>query len=136
MDMTLLRRPSAGGATLGELLLDYVHECWTLEDEIRDAGVKVPGKTCIPPGLYRVLVTRSTRFGEDMPLLEDVPGFTGIRMHTGNKAVDTEGCILVGRTLGEAFIGESRLAYAALFPKIKAAAAGEGCWITIVNPGD
>jgi hypothetical protein len=72
-----------------------------------------------------------------MPHVLDVPNFEGIRIHTGNKPEDTEGCILVGEdatTLTDAWIGQSKAAYNDLLPKINAAiAAGEEVWITI-NP--
>jgi hypothetical protein len=83
---------------------------------------KVPGKTAIPSGMYKVVITPSARFKRPMPLLLNVPNFEGIRIHWGNTDADTEGCILVGRTQKPPdFIGESRLAFDALFPKIKAA---------------
>jgi hypothetical protein len=60
-----------------------------------------------------------------------VPQFSGIRIHPGNTAKDTEGCILVGRRRGADEVYESRLAFDALFLKI--AAAHEGCRIEIKN---
>jgi hypothetical protein len=67
-----------------------------------------------------------------MPMLEDVPGFTGIFIHSGNYAEDTEGCILVGRTRGVDFIGDSRQAYDMLFRDIDAAMLqGEDVTITV-----
>jgi hypothetical protein len=110
-------------ATVGDLSVDGVFECFTLEDRVRAPGVKVPGKTAIPAGRYEVKITWSPRFRVDMPLLLDVPGFQGVRIHPGNTAEDTEGCILVGKTrmpYGDA-LAESRKAYASLFRKLKAA---------------
>ena len=57
---------------------------------------KIIGKTAIPTGRYRVLITRSRRFGRWLPLLLNVKGFEGIRIHPGNKPEDTQGCILLG----------------------------------------
>lgn len=75
--------------------------CWTLEDVVREipgqpvTAWKIKRETAIPRGTYTMCVTRSNRFGVDLPLLLDVPGFEGIRIHGGNTAADTEGCILV-----------------------------------------
>ena len=84
---------SPGSPTTGELLVEGVHECWTLEDPWDD---NEPFKSCIPPGTYGVVLTLSARFGREMPRLLGVPGRTGILIHPGNTDADTEGCILVG----------------------------------------
>ena len=154
MELWLRRRPSQNEATIGELyILDKgaaLLECYTLEDEIREVEGepvekwKVPGKTAIPAGKYRIVITRSNRFsrraGHDVltPQLLDVPGFTGIRIHCGNRAEDTEGCLLVGTTPAAdgSAVWASRAAYDKLFPKIeKALHMGELVWIRIDNPG-
>lgn len=129
--LTLQRDPSANGATTGELLVDGQHECWTCEDVVRPAGEKVPGATAIPAGRYAVVVNLSPRFGVRMPLLVDVPGFEGIRIHPGNTAADTEGCILVGQGRMSAGVSASRAAYAALLPKIEAGLAAGEVWIEV-----
>lgn len=135
MQLTLQRDPSRNGATLGKLFVEGASECETLEDEVRAGDifqVKVAGRTAIPADEYRVTITHSARFNKDLPLLLDVPNFSGVRIHSGNTEADTEGCILVGRTRQDHTIGESRLALEALLPKIQAAlAAGETCSITI-----
>ncbi len=132
MLMILQRQPSADGATIGELSIGGVHECYTCEDVVRPPGVKVPGQTAIPAGRYRVTVTFSNRFQRLLPLLNDVPGFTGIRIHPGNTAADTDGCLLVGVTKGTNTIGQSRMAFEPLFAKIVAAVQDGGeCWIEI-----
>lgn len=131
IEFVLQRKPSAHGATLGELTRDGAHICYTCEDVIRE--VKIPGETCIPPGRYSIIVTWSPHFQRELPLLVDVPGFSGVRIHSGNTAADTEGCILVGKTLEEAIgaIGHSREAFNELFAVIE---NGSDMWITINNP--
>lgn len=87
-------------STIGDLILEHRIFCHTLEDVVRPKGaVKVPGKTAIPAGRYRLLVSDSPRFKRPMPMIENVPGFTGVRMHGGNTAEDTDGCILVAKTI-------------------------------------
>lgn len=117
MNLTLIRKDFTEISTIGDLLIDGEFFCYTLEDTVRDK--KVFGKTAIPYGTYDVEVTWSPRFQKYMPLIVDVPEFVGVRIHTGNTAQDTEGCILVGFTKGYDFIGGSRKAFAALMNKIK-----------------
>lgn len=81
--------------TIGELYVNGDYFCDTLEDKVRN-GEKIPGETAIPAGTYRVTVSKSPKFGRDLPMLCSVPNFTGIRIHRGNTAKDTAGCILVG----------------------------------------
>lgn len=83
---------------IGELTIDGVHQCFTLEDKVREK--KIFGKTAIPPGRYEVTVSFSNHFQKKLPLLMNVPNFEGVRIHSGNTAKDTEGCILVGMTKG------------------------------------
>lgn len=109
--------------TIGSLSVDGDWECWTVEDTVRAPGVKVHGKTAIPPGTYTVEVTYSNRFKKPLPLLLDVPMFSGIRIHPGNGPSDTEGCILPGLDRLAKSVGRSRLAFDALFTKIKEAKA-------------
>ena len=72
----------------------------TLEDtdrRLEHGGEKVDGDTAIPRGRYRISITMSTRFKKLMPLVHDVPGFTGVRIHGGNTEDDTHGCPLLGQ---------------------------------------
>jgi hypothetical protein len=55
------------------------------------------------------------------PLLDNVPGFSGVRIHVGNFPTDTEGCILVGTTPGQDEVLDSKIAFEALMEKINAA---------------
>ena len=96
--------------TIGKLYVDGEYFCDTLEDRVRDLTkeAKVAGQTAIPEGTYIVSVTMSPRFGRLLPLLHDVPQFTGVRIHSGNTARDTEGCILVGYNREKGKVLDSR----------------------------
>jgi hypothetical protein len=122
MILHLVRRYFSEVSTVGTLYVDGEFCCWTLEDRTRE-GPKVPGETAIPEGTYKVVITPSVRFKRDLPLLQEVPGFSGIRIHPGNTAEDTEGCILVGQyhEIGSDAVGRSRLAFDALFAKLRQA---------------
>jgi len=95
--------------TIGELKIGGAHVCWTCEDAERE--VKVKGETCIPRGTYLIKRTFSNRFQQTMPQLMDVPNFEGVRIHPGNTAQDTEGCILPGLERRPKGVGSSQLAY-------------------------
>ena len=58
--------------------------------------IKIKGNTCIPYGTYNVTITYSPRFKKNLPLINNVKGFDGIRIHSGNTPQDTEGCLLLG----------------------------------------
>ena len=132
MELHLIREHFAPTCTIGRLSINGVFECYTLEDVTRPVGEpKVPGRTAIPYGRYEIMVTHSERFNQPLPILLGVPGFLGIRIHPGNTDADTEGCILVGRTKGAYFIGESKSAFAALFLKIQKALSEGKVFITI-----
>ena len=140
MNIRLIREPSVNGTTHGILLMDGHYACFSLEDEIRERpGVpvqtwKIPHETAIPAGRYLLRITPSQRFQRPLPELIDVPGFTGVRIHPGNTAADTEGCILVGKDRQPGRVLQSRVAFEALFAQI---AAAEGPhWIRVENPED
>jgi hypothetical protein len=92
-------------------------ECFTLEDVVRP--VKIKHETAIPEGTYKVDITWSNRFQKPMPLVFDVPGFTGIRIHTGNTKANTSGCILVGERRVLDRIDHSQEAFSRLFNMMK-----------------
>ncbi len=131
MEMLLTRTYAIDDATIGTLELDGEFECFTLEDLVRTK--KIYGKTAIPAGKYTVKLSYSPKFSQDydalgrgceVPELINVPNYTGIRIHIGNTAEDTDGCILVGSWKGgkAASIHGSETAYKALRKKLAAAA--------------
>ena len=129
MELRLERTDSAGDCTIGKLYVDEEFECDTLEDPER--LVKIHSKTAIPDGRYEVIISQSPRFGRELPLLLNVPNFEGVRIHPGNTADDTEGCILVGDTTSGTSIGQSKVAFERLFGKLKSATAKEKIFMEI-----
>lgn len=119
MLITVKRLYKTENSTIGELLVDGIWECFTLEDVERP--VKIKGETAIPKGTYKVIINESNRFKRLLPLLLDVPGFEGVRIHSGNTNHDTEGCILVGQSRNKEYIGQSRKAFEKLFKKMQKA---------------
>ena len=93
--------------TIGRLYIDEVYQCDTLEDPVR-GGPKIPGETAIPAGRYRVSLRFSPHFKRYLSYLHDVPGFTGILIHSGNTPKDTRGCILVGENKVKGQVVNSR----------------------------
>ena len=129
MELNVKRTDLSENSTIGELSVDGQFECYTLEDKVRP--VKIKGVTAIPAGRYEVIINYSQRFNRQLPLLMNVPDFEGVRIHPGNTAADTEGCILVGQTKGEGFVGQSRLAFEQLFNKLQAASVTGKIFIEI-----
>lgn len=105
MKLFLQRIAQTPEYTIGRLEINGKFFCHTLEDAVREQ--KIAGKTAIPEGIYNVVVNRSPRFKRDLPLLLDVPYFEGIRIHRGNTAKDTSGCILVGINSKKGMVLES-----------------------------
>lgn len=130
MELKVFRKVFTDESTIGELFINGEFFCYTLEDKDRGliktqplteiAQKKLFGKTAIPLGKYDLAMTYSNRFQKYMPQVLNVPAFDGVRIHTGNKAVDTEGCLLCGFGKGENLITDSKSAFSALMKKIVA----------------
>ena len=140
--------------TIGRLYIDGIYYCNTLED--RDRGLKqtdpllyiqqrkIAGETAIPKGTYEVAmnVTSPKYAGVawyynfcrgKMPRLKAVPGFDGILIHPGTNALDTKGCILVGKNTKVGQLTESRATFQQIYKLMKEAADhGEKITIEIV----
>lgn len=130
MIIRLLRRLMTENVTIGDLYIGEHLFCNTLEDTVR-TGEKVYGQTAIPSGRYIVKLTYSNRFKRVMPQLMDVPNFSGIRIHSGNTELDTDGCILVGKQQGSRLIN-SRDTYNDLMDVLEAVKSPEHIEIVIV----
>lgn len=129
-------------SSISKLYVDGKYECYILED--KDRGLtqsmslaeitarKVYGETAIPKGRYEIVITESARFKRKLPLLLDVIGYEGIRIHTGNVAADTHGCLLPCTVISKDFGGQSTQAFNNLYAKIeKALNNKEKVFITI-----
>lgn len=142
----LVNRTLRPDGTPGEMFVDGVHECFTLELPNKDG---LPG-SCIPAGTYKVELVPSDEFSRDaefvalcqslgvpvlIPRIMDIPTRSLIDIHWGNWVRNVKGCVEVGQTqnIAEEFVGNSRAAFAQLYPKIVKAVNGEGCWITLVG---
>lgn len=119
MEIKIDRAWKRDGYTISRLYVNGVlFGCNTLEDTDRGLrkdmslaevkSKKVYGETAIPCGSYECVYTYSTRFKKMLPLLLAVPGFEGIRIHSGNSAKDTLGCILVGKNDKKGLVSDSR----------------------------
>lgn len=119
MDILLNRIYTSDKYTIGQLIYKGHKLCDTLEPPTVGfkAGVtpaevmrvkKRHGAVSIPPGNYRVLITKSPKFGQWLPLLLNVPGFKGVRIHPGNTPAYTQGCILPGVNASKGMVIQSR----------------------------
>jgi len=100
MKLLLERKWYSKNSTIGELYINHIFFCYTLEPRTRLDGKKVSGTTAIPSGIYTVIMKFSPKFKQELPSLVAVPRFRNILMHIGNWAKDTGGCILVGKSKG------------------------------------
>ena len=128
MRLTLKRIANKKDYCIGRLYINGVYFCDTLEDvdrglddsmteeEIKEK--KIYGKTAIPTGIYTVLLTYSPKYKKVMPLINNVKGYSGIRIHSGNTAKDTLGCLLVGKNTKVGMVTDSRNTYNALYKRL------------------
>lgn len=142
MEIALDRKYKKKEYSIGKLYIDGNYTCDTLED--CDRGLtsdmtlaeiqkrKVKDGTAIPTGRYAVNITWSPRFRRELPILEGVKGFEGVRIHSGNTAKDTSGCVLVGQNRKVGMVLDSRKWFGVVYDKIRRALnAKEKVWITI-----
>lgn len=142
MEILVKREYKKKDYTIGKMYINGEYFCDTLEDtdrgltqimtlsEIKE--VKEYGCTAIPTGRYPIAYTYSQRFKKHLPLLLNVPAFTGIRIHSGNTHKDTEGCILLGENKAVGKVLNSRKTMDEFLRILKPAIeACEDIWIEI-----
>lgn len=129
MKLKLIRKYRKETYTIGKLYVDGVYFCDTIED--KDRGLddamglaeimikKRYGETAIPYGTYKVEITYSPKYKKLTPEIKNVKGFSGIRIHSGNTAKDTLGCLIIGRNTQVGMVTESRKTYNKLFALMK-----------------
>lgn len=125
MRITLVRIANRPTYCIGKLYIDGVYQCDVIEDtdrglddKMKESEIlkkKIKGQTAIPTGVYPVVITYSPKYKKPMPLIDKVKGYSGIRIHSGNTAKDTEGCLIVGKNKEVGKVLESRKTYNALF---------------------
>ncbi len=144
MQLTVSRYKSDEHTTLGKLFINDKFECYTLEDAYHP--IKIYAKTRIPAGTYEVKLhnegTMTQKYAEKFPdmhkgmlELQDVPNYSTIYIHIGNKDEDTKGCLLIGKQVDEKnmLISQSTLAYYVFYPKITEALKNEQVFITLID---
>lgn len=102
MKIEVRREACTESSTPGKMYVDGKFYAYTIEDVERegvavDKNKKVYGRTAIPRGSYKCIVTYSPHFKREVTLVLDVPNFRGIRIHSGNTASDSEGCIIIAK---------------------------------------
>jgi hypothetical protein len=118
LNLLLMRREFTDKSTIGQLSIDGVPYCATLELPWRD---NQQGISCIPEGDYQVVVDWSASKQKRLPHVLNVPGRDGIRIHTGNYPHEIQGCILVGEKTGNDAIWNSLKMFVPLLEKLEAA---------------
>ena len=144
MELRLERKYRNNNYCIDKLYIDGKYFSDALEDPDRGLidsmsleeikKIKIKGNTCIPYGTYNITITYSPRFKKNLPLLNNVKGFDGIRIHSGNKPQDTEGCLLPGFNKVKGQVIDSRITTDKLIAQIQQVLnKGEKVTITITK---
>lgn len=138
MELKVKRLYKKDSYTIGKLYVNGEYFCDTVEDTDRGltstmseeeiAKRKIYGKTAIPTGRYTVVVTYSPKFKKNLPLLLDVKGYSGVRIHSGNSAADSLGCPIVGENKVKGGVINSRVTIERLMTKLR---LQTNIWLTI-----
>lgn len=105
MKIEIQRKYPKADYTIGLMTVDGKIFCDTLELPWRDNQQNI---SCIPEGRYDVRLTYSQKFGRVLPLVMNVPGRSGIRIHAANKPEEITGCIAVGENTKKGMVLNSR----------------------------
>jgi len=118
INLLLIRDTMTDASTMGKLFLNGEEFCDTLELAWKDNQRSI---SCIPAGEYKVrlrLPRESATRDYIHLLVKDVPNRSYILVHIGNTTADTKGCILVGQSRQQDFVGNSTLAMELLIKEI------------------
>ena len=144
MELKLIRKYRCSNYCIDKLYINNIYFSDVLEDPDRGLQdsmsleeiqkIKIKGNTCIPYGTYDITITYSPRFKKNLPLLLNVKGFEGIRIHSGNTPKDTEGCLLPGFNKVKGQVIDSKVTTNKLIAQIQQALnKGEKITITITK---
>ncbi len=138
MELKVIRSVHNEKSTLGKMFLNGQFYAFTCEDTVRhingDVTKKIQNQTAIDAGRYEVILSFSNHFQKYLPLILNVPCFAGIRIHGGNTAEDSEGCILIGAQGDmKSSISNCASKVASLVAALKAVEKTEKIWIEIVE---
>lgn len=153
LELLLDRKYKKETYTIGNLYVDGEWFCNSLEDKDRGLSqtmpleeikrLKVYGETAIPTGRYEVRMDivspkyngvkwYKDNFDGRMPRLESVKGFSGILIHSGNTALDSAGCILIGLNKAKGKVLDSRATFQKLWNILeKARKSGKTIYLTV-----
>ena len=118
INLLIIRDTFTDVSTIGELFLNGERMCDTLELPYKDNQRSI---SSIPAGEYKVRLRypRESATRDYLHLLvQDVKDRSYILFHRGNYASDSRGCILVGMTSKQDFVGNSTLALDLLLKEI------------------
>lgn len=141
MELLVNRFSKGDKSSIGRLSINGLPFCFCLEDKDRGLNsamdlstikkLKEYGQTAIPTGRYEVIINYSNTFKQYLPLLLNVPGYAGVRIHSGNTPAHTLGCILPGESHSKDFVANSRKAFRRLMVELRKAEKKEKIYITI-----
>lgn len=134
MELTLKRKFKGSTYTIGDLSVDGIFFCNTIEDTVRELPAvcpdtsrgrsctckeKIYARTAIPVGIYKITLEYSPKFKRRMPYLHNVPHFLGILIHSGNTETDSAGCIIVGENTVKGKVLNSRATFQRLYARLE-----------------